>query len=391
MPLDPSTLCARTTAGDAELAAPRHGLAIAQRRLLTLLDQPLALDELAARPGLQPERLERDLARLAEHGLIEVHRPAGATGPMFPVRRKSPAAVVIPPPPTPTTSPVLAGPKWEASAPSPPMRRVRRGRALVVGFAALAAVGAAIWLFATPSSEPVRQAPPAPAPAGTAAPAPVRSTTAASRPLEPVRALMAVPAAPERVAPVAAASTREAPPPVAEAVANPAVAVAAPSTVAVPAALPASRPMEAISTPPHAESAALPDAAAQSRSVSPPTPAVASPPSLAPTLVAAPPPVQLAAATPTTLDASAATRAMTPLTREAPEFPREALNAGVQQGTVKARLAIDAAGHVTAVDILDAQPRRVFDRAVMRTLARWTFEPGASGRTTDVEVAFRRE
>ena len=34
MPLDPSTLIARTTAGDAELSAPRHGLAIAQRRLL---------------------------------------------------------------------------------------------------------------------------------------------------------------------------------------------------------------------------------------------------------------------------------------------------------------------------------------------------------------------
>jgi protein TonB len=58
---------------------------------------------------------------------------------------------------------------------------------------------------------------------------------------------------------------------------------------------------------------------------------------------------------------------------------------------VKARLSVDEAGRVTGVDILDAQPRRVFNRAVTRTLTRWTFEPGAGGRTTDVEVAFQRE
>jgi protein TonB len=57
---------------------------------------------------------------------------------------------------------------------------------------------------------------------------------------------------------------------------------------------------------------------------------------------------------------------------------------------VKARLSIDAAGRVTSVDVLDAQPRRVFERAVTRTLARWTFEPGAAGRSTGIEVAFRR-
>jgi protein TonB len=99
----------------------------------------------------------------------------------------------------------------------------------------------------------------------------------------------------------------------------------------------------------------------------------------------------LAAATPTALDARPPSRALVPLTRESPAFPREALNAGVRQGTVKARLSVDDAGRVTGVDILDAQPRRVFDRAVARTLARWTFEPGASSRTTDVEVAFQRE
>ncbi|HVJ76168.1 MAG TPA: TonB family protein [Casimicrobiaceae bacterium] len=387
MPLDPSTLCARTTAGDAELAAPRHGLAIAQRRLLTLLDQPLPLDELAARPGLQPDRLERDLSRLAEHGLIEVHRPAGTTGPMFPPRRLSPAAVMVPPPPTPTASPALAGARRDASTGgSPPMRRVRRGRALLVGFLSLVAVGAAIWLVATPAPEHPRP-PDAPSPAGTAAPGPVRNTsatlsTAASRPLEPVRALIDAPVAPERfaaVAPPARDTPGRTPPPVA----TPNVAAPPASALVVPDARPDPRRIEAVIGSPV--------------TVTPPEPAALAPapgaqPSAAPTPTTTPaPPVQLAAAAPARLDARPAARALVPLTREAPEFPREALNAGVVQGSVKARVSVDAAGRVTAVDILDAQPRRVFDRAVTRTLARWTFEPGDGGRTTDVEVAFKRD
>lgn len=193
MPLDPATLIARTTAGDAELAAPRHGLAIAQRRLLTLLDQPLALDELATRPGLQPDRLERDLARLAESALIEIHRPAGSTGPLFAPRRLSPAAVVIPPPPSPTLTTAPATAKRAGPAGSAPtFRRVRRGRALLVGFASLVAVGTGLWFLATPAPEPPRQAPPPPAPTGSAPAGAVRSASAGSsaaslRPVDPVR------------------------------------------------------------------------------------------------------------------------------------------------------------------------------------------------------------
>ena len=78
MPLDPATLCARTATGDAELAAPRHGLAIAQRRLLSFLDQPLGIDELVRRPGVIPERLERDLKKV-EKELKGVEAKLGRT------------------------------------------------------------------------------------------------------------------------------------------------------------------------------------------------------------------------------------------------------------------------------------------------------------------------
>ena len=73
-----------------------------------------------------------------------------------------------------------------------------------------------------------------------------------------------------------------------------------------------------------------------------------------------------------------------------PEFPREAAVAGVDKGLVKARMTIDATGEVTRVEVLDAQPRRVFDRAVVRTLSQWRFNTGNSGRVVEIDVNFTR-
>lgn len=72
------------------------------------------------------------------------------------------------------------------------------------------------------------------------------------------------------------------------------------------------------------------------------------------------------------------------------EFPREAVQAGADEGRVKAKLTIDARGEVTRVEILEAQPRRVFDRAVMRSLSQWRFNGGADGRHFVVDVDFKR-
>ena len=73
-----------------------------------------------------------------------------------------------------------------------------------------------------------------------------------------------------------------------------------------------------------------------------------------------------------------------------PEFPREAAVAGVDKGMVKARMTIDATGEVTRVEVLDAQPRRVFDRAVVKTLSQWRFNTGNSGRVVEIDVNFTR-
>ena len=78
-----------------------------------------------------------------------------------------------------------------------------------------------------------------------------------------------------------------------------------------------------------------------------------------------------------------------PVSKVDPEFPREAQIASVDHGKVKARLTIDASGEVTRVDIVEANPRRVFDRAVTRSLSQWRYEPGSAGRTVEVDLDFK--
>ena len=77
------------------------------------------------------------------------------------------------------------------------------------------------------------------------------------------------------------------------------------------------------------------------------------------------------------------------LSRVEPEFPTEAMKAGADRGVVKARMTLDGGGNVTHVEIVEAQPRRVFDRAVVLALSQWKFNAGSSGRTYEQEVAFR--
>jgi len=400
MPLDPATLCARTAAGDAEMAAPRHGLAIAQRRLLSFLDQPLGIDELGGRPGVTPERLERDLARLVESGLVEVHRPSvptipaarpaarapsgGGASPMRPAGRQGPA----------TWAPSGRSAGSGTAGHGTPVvigRKVRTGRALVVGFLVLAATIAAIGYFA--AADVAGPAPkPAGPPASPAAPgaavdvAPSRAT--AGPPVEPVT--NAAPMEPPLPVPVAAVP--EPAPAVRSTAQLPAAVQPAPRAAA--AALPDPAPLSTASarehTPVPAATEPVPVTAAANPALQAPVPAPVATPAPVPAASPAPAPVQLAAAAPPSAAPRAQPRALEPVSQESPEFPREALAAGVEKGLVRARLSIDASGRVTGVEIVESQPRRVFDRAVSRTLSRWTYAPGDPGRTTDVEIAFRR-
>ena len=73
-----------------------------------------------------------------------------------------------------------------------------------------------------------------------------------------------------------------------------------------------------------------------------------------------------------------------------PEFPREAVQAGADKGSVKARMTVDGSGEVVRVEVLEAQPRRVFDRAVIKTLSQWRFNTGAAGLAGEIDINFTR-
>jgi TonB family protein len=45
---------------------------------------------------------------------------------------------------------------------------------------------------------------------------------------------------------------------------------------------------------------------------------------------------------------------------------------------------------VTRVEVLESQPRRVFDRAVVKTLSQWRFNAGTAGRLVEIDVNFAR-
>src|SRR5262249_39106109 len=108
--------------------------------------------------------------------------------------------------------------------------------------------------------------------------------------------------------------------------------------------------------------------------------------------VPATPPLTVASAAPTVAPETArpqpAKGMLTPLSKVAPDFPREAIHDGIEKGNVKARLTIDKDGNVSRVEIIEANPRRVFDKAVQRALVQGKFPRGDPGRTAETEVAF---
>lgn len=79
----------------------------------------------------------------------------------------------------------------------------------------------------------------------------------------------------------------------------------------------------------------------------------------------------------------------TPVVRVEPRFPVDALRNGIS-GWVKLRFSIDESGSVTDVDVLQAEPRGVFDREAIRALRRWKYQPqvidGKAIRQTNLQV-----
>jgi protein TonB len=100
--------------------------------------------------------------------------------------------------------------------------------------------------------------------------------------------------------------------------------------------------------------------------------------------------IALAAAALTVSAATYASDDIKVVARTEPAFPHEAVAAGTDHGKVRARMTIDGSGEVKRVEIVEATPRRLFDRSVTRALAQWRFNPGADGRSYEIDLDFQR-
>jgi TonB family protein len=80
----------------------------------------------------------------------------------------------------------------------------------------------------------------------------------------------------------------------------------------------------------------------------------------------------------------------TVVSRASTYFPQEAASQGIRYGKVRARLDIDASGDVTNVTVLSADPPGYFEKEAARSLQRWRFNAGASGRSYETDLDFKR-
>jgi TonB family protein len=375
-----STFVRRTDAGSAELAAPAHGLSLTQRRFLTLLDTECSLDELALRHPGPVDKLERDLARLTMLGLVICETPDAANEA---IEAMQPANEAIA-----TPSAVRLG-----------SRRLRPF-AIVVSFgivAALAWLGWQRWA-STPAPTgrnpgPAASASPRAAliertqaipPAAAPSPVSIEMPLATNAPVAPAPEAALQPEPPPRIVETRKliAAAKPPSPPVERRSSSRDVVVDAPMpVVAVPMPIAAPTPVQLMTLQPVRPENDAPLAAPALNNVAAP-PTLAMPDSA---------PVQIARAAP----AAEALRpappaALVPIARESPAFPREARGLGIEHGAVRARLTIDAKGNVADVAIVESS-HRAFNRAVQEALARWRFAPGAAGRTTMVDVGFKRD
>lgn len=357
----------RTARGDQELAQAQHGLSVAQRKLLAQLGSPGTLEDIARGNNWDTDYTNKTATRLVELGLVESFSKQRPTNESMPAESEGESARVLP---LSRPAPPLSSKRWPAAV-----------GAVMIGAAVL------IWwsLSGTSNStvEMIAQSPkPGPASAAANKPPEGRASSTETKTTELPKAVFSM----TLQQPQAPAATPPAPP---AAAASPAPAASVPKTAPAPTVT-----TRGLGAP--ARESAVPKPTAELAAATPtpvPTPAaVTAPPPAAPearTVVAAAAPSTTEAARPTAT--AVAEKALKIVQREAPSFPREAILANVSAGTVKVRMTVDGSGNVTKVDILDANPRRVFDREVQRTLARWKFEATGQTQTAETEVVFNRE
>ena len=79
------------------------------------------------------------------------------------------------------------------------------------------------------------------------------------------------------------------------------------------------------------------------------------------------------------------------LKKVAPEYPSEAVKKNITAGSVRAKMNIAGDGKVSTVEVVEAEPKRVFDRAAVEALSQWKFEGTGAAHTHEVKLVFKSE
>ena len=79
------------------------------------------------------------------------------------------------------------------------------------------------------------------------------------------------------------------------------------------------------------------------------------------------------------------------LKKVAPEYPSEAVKKNIVSGSVRAKIAIAGDGKVSNVEVVEAEPKRIFDRAAVDALSQWKFEGTGAPQTHEVKLVFKSE
>ncbi|MGE6261600.1 TonB family protein [Aeromonas media] len=84
---------------------------------------------------------------------------------------------------------------------------------------------------------------------------------------------------------------------------------------------------------------------------------------------------------------------LTPLQRVEPVYPYRAQQAGIE-GSVTLRFSVDAEGRVQDVEVIDAKPKRQFERAAIQAVSKWRYQPrpGATDKLVQtINLKFKLE
>ena len=79
-----------------------------------------------------------------------------------------------------------------------------------------------------------------------------------------------------------------------------------------------------------------------------------------------------------------------PLVRPAPNYPKAALDAGIE-GSVTVEITIDDSGRVINARVLKADPAGWFEEEALRHVKSWTFEPSGVVTHRIVVIDFQRD